>query len=300
MKIFLTGGTGFIGSYVACALLEEGHELTILARNVNKVSGFVGHPSVRLVSGTLSDRDVIRKALEGQDACIHVALGWGDTPVEMLERETAASVFIFQSAVEQGVRKIIYTSSIAAFGNAPVQVESAETMPTDLYGATKAATEDYLLAIASAQQVQANVVRPGYTFGNPAIQGGSIYTDLKFKNIIRAARKNEPIHMVKNNGTQFIWAGDLAKIYTSVLHSDLNRRLLTGVSTEFTTWSAIAEMIVQRLGSNSEIVLEDRGLPEHGGRLLDVTPIEREFGLRFVTAEKLREHIDYLCGLEDA
>jgi UDP-glucose 4-epimerase len=295
MKIFMTGGTGFIGSYVACALLKEGHELTILARNVNKVSGFIGNPLINLVHATLDDRGAIHEALKGQDVCIHVALGWGDTPIEMLEKDTAASVYIFQSAVEQGVKKIIYTSSIAAFGSAPVQTESAETMPTDLYGATKAATEDYLMAIARAYKVQANVVRPGYTFGNPAIEGGSIYTDMKFKNIIIAALKNEPIPMVKNNGTQFIWAGDLAQIYTSVLHSDLNRRMFTGVSTEFTTWAEIAEMIIAHIGSKSEIILEERGLPENGGTPIVVSPIEKEFGLSFVTRQKLQEHIEYLC-----
>lgn len=297
MKIFMTGGTGFIGSYIACSLLKEGHEVTILARNVNKVSGYIGNPSIHLINGTLSDRSAIYEALKGQDACIHVALGWGDTPQEMLEKDTAASIYIFQAAVEQGVKHIIYTSSIAAFGSAPFQTESAETMPTDLYGATKAATEDYLLAIAKANNVQGNIVRPGYTFGNPALEGGSIYSDTTFKNLIASARKNESIQMVKNSGTQFIWAGDLAKIYTSVQHSNLNRRLLTGVSAEFTAWSEIAEMIVEHLGSKSEIILEDKGIPENGGRLIDVTPIQEEFGYRFVTRQQLQEHIAYLCTM---
>ena len=84
MKVFLTGGTGFIGSYVAAELLAQGHELVALARNPEKHPTLGADARVTRVSGTIHDTDRIRAALEGVDACVHVALGWGDTPVDML------------------------------------------------------------------------------------------------------------------------------------------------------------------------------------------------------------------------
>ena len=116
MDVFLTGGTGFIGSYVVVELLRAGHTVTILARNPDKVPALHDLSGVRIVRGTLTDNDVIVSAMRGKDACVHVALGWGDEPVSMLSADTAPSVFIFQTAAECGVRKLIYTSSTAAIG----------------------------------------------------------------------------------------------------------------------------------------------------------------------------------------
>jgi UDP-glucose 4-epimerase len=63
MKVFVTDGTGFIGSYVVKELLSCGHELTLLARNVNKVPGFVEHERIRFVGGGIDDTDVIAEGL---------------------------------------------------------------------------------------------------------------------------------------------------------------------------------------------------------------------------------------------
>ena len=55
MKIFLTGGTGFIGSYAVKALVDTGHQLTILARNPQKVPKLYELPGVRIIHGTITD-----------------------------------------------------------------------------------------------------------------------------------------------------------------------------------------------------------------------------------------------------
>ena len=295
MNVFVTGGTGFIGSYVVDLLVRSGHTVTILARNPSKVSGFVGHPNIRFVQGTLTDRQAIKHGLEGSDACIHIALGWGDTAVDMLEADTLPSLHIFETAAQLGVKNMIYTSSIAAFGEPKdLYTDATCPRPTNFYGATKAATESYILALSHVYGVRCNVIRPGYTFGNPVVDGASIYSDTKFANIVKSARSNEPITVAHDDGTQFIWAGDLARLYGAVLTSTHNRELFTAVSTEFTAWEEIARIAVEYLGSKSSIVSDDKGLDRSKGRC-DVTPIERAFGFRFVTRERLQEHVAYLA-----
>ncbi len=299
MKIFITGGTGFIGSYVVKEMLDHGHEVTLLARNTNKVSGFVGHDRIRLIQGDMEDTRAIAEGLKGQDACIHVALSWLDGKAEdNLVRETLPSVRLFQAAAEAGIKKLIYTSSIASFGTAPNNDEGF-IKPLNYYGATKAATEAYLMAIALDYGIQANVVRPGYTFGNPCVKGGPLYPDLKLVNMVRSALANQPMSFVKNDGTQFIWAGDLVKVYAGLLHSDtLNRGYYTSVSTEFRTWAEIAQMAVDLLGSSSRITLEDRGRPDPGDRPIDVSQIKKTFGFEFKADGYMREHLRYLSLLE--
>lgn len=298
MKVFVTGGTGFIGSYVVKELLSHGHELTLLARNVNKVSGFVDHEQIRFVTGAMDDVGAIAKGLVGQDACVHVALSWQDgTAEETLVNETLPSVRLFQMAAEAGVKKIIYTSSIASFGSAPNH-DMGFIKPNTYYGATKAATEAYLMAIASQYHLQANIVRPGYTFGNPCVEGGPLYPDLKIINMVKSALANESMSFIKNDGTQFIWAEDLAKVYSALLHSDeLNRGYYTSVSTEHRTWAQIAQMAVDLLGSNSQISLEDKGYPERKGMPIDVSQIKNTFGFTFKADQYMKEHLQYLITI---
>ena len=297
MNIFLTGGTGFIGSYILHALVDEGHHVTVLARNLNKVPALARHPKVTMVSGSLADRDAIKRALGGQEACIHVALGWGNTAVDMLEADTLASVYIMETAAQMGASQIIYTSSTAAYGEHrnPFS-ETVQPLPMDFYGATKAATENYLNAISHVYKVRSNTIRPGYTFGNPVVEGGFIYSDSRFRSIVAAARANQPIPLIKNDGTQFIWAADLAKIYVAVLTSEHDRQVFNGLGAEFVTWEEIAVMAIEATRSTSEIVLEDRGWARGDGHY-DVSRVDREFGYRFLSRDRLREHVAYLAEL---
>lgn len=298
MRVFVTGGTGFIGSYVVKELLGHGHELTLLARNPGKVPGFMGRDRIRFVNGGMEDASAIEEGLAGQDACVHIALSWLDgTAEDNLIHETLPSVRLFQKAAEAGVQKIIYTSSIASFGSAPHR-DDGYIKPSSYYGATKAATEAYLMAISSQYSIQANVVRPGYTFGNPCVEGGPLYPDRKLIRMVESALAHEPMTFVKNDGTQFIWAGDLARVYASLLHSDeLNRGYYTAVSTEFRTWAQIAQFAVDLLGSRSRIVLEDRGRPDPGGMPIDVSRIKETFGYAFKADDYMKEHLRYLSTL---
>ena len=142
MRIFITGATGFIGSHVAYRLLEAGHELVVLARNPDKTPALSSHPRVRRVHGTLLDQATIRERLAGCEACVHVALGWGDTPLAMLDADTRATVGLLEACLHQGVKHFIYTSSTAALGGFWSRMSEADpTRPSDYYGATKAASE---------------------------------------------------------------------------------------------------------------------------------------------------------------
>jgi UDP-glucose 4-epimerase len=295
MKVFVTGGTGFIGSYVVVELLKRGHQVTVLARNPEKVSGFAGMRGLEIVCGTLSDNWVIEQGLTGKDACIHIALGWGDSAVEMLEADTKPSIYILETAAKRGVQHLIYTSSTAAIGKfRSMMKENLDLRPNNFYGATKAATEAYLLAIANVYGIRGNIIRPGYTFGNPVAPGASMYSDPRFRDIVRKARDNETIELVWDDGTQFIWAGDLAKLYASLLESNHNQSVFYGLSTEYVTWETIARYAIEYLSSKSTIILDKK--PSIPKCRFDLSSIESEFGLKFTAMERIKEHVAYLAG----
>lgn len=294
MEIFLTGGSGFIGHWVVRELLARGHHLRLLIRNTSKIPSLATTPGIDIVEGTIYDRPVIEKALDGCDACVHLALGWGEKPVSMLEKDTAVTAFLMEAAEWAGVKRFLYTSSTAAVGEfRPLMDESIDPRPADLYGATKAASEAYLLGFSAKTDMRCNVIRPGYTFGNPAFPDGVTQPDRRFETIVAAARQGEPIHVTRHDGTQFIWAGDLAKVYSAVLGADLNRRIFFGLSKEFVTWQMIAEKAVAITGSKSRIVVEDKGWDEKP-MLFDVGSIQKEFGLEFTASSEIAKHLEYL------
>ncbi len=263
MKIFMTGGSGFIGHWVVKELLSRGHALRLLIRNPGKMPSLKTLPGVEIAEGTLYDRALLSRSLQGCEACLHVALGWGETPATMLEKDTAVTVFLLEEAEKAGVGRFLYTSSTAAVGEfRPRMDEGIDLRPQDLYGATKAASEAYGLGFAAKSRMRFNVIRPGYTFGNPAFPDGVTQPDQRFRSIVHSARRGDPIPVTKHDGTQFIDAADLAKLYGAVLESALNRRVFFGLSTEFVTW----ERVAQKGGRPRGFRVENRGPRQGVGR----------------------------------
>ena len=79
--------------------------------------------------------------------------------------------------------------------------------------------------------------------------------------IVDKASRGEPITLTKNTGLQFIWAGDLARVYSCLLGSTVNREVFTSLSPDFITWEQIARWAVEICVSSSEINVVDKGVP---------------------------------------
>ena len=292
MDIFLTGGTGYIGSYVANELLNKGHKLTILARNPNKVPYLARHRSVTMIQGDLNDREAVKHGLYNKDAVVHIALGSNAMAVRSVESDLLPAVFIFETAALMGVKKIITTSTISTFGNTgPVYGEYIVNRPTSFYGAVKAAAQSFLFAVSQTYGVQVNIISPGYTIGNPLSPGATIYNDPTLPGIVNKVLAEKNVVLTKGAGTQFIGVEDLAKVYSAVLESDHNRRVFISVGTEFITWEEVAKTAIDMTGSKSWIVLEGVGEEPVA---LDISPIKDEFGFAFASREKLYMHLNYL------
>lgn len=310
MKVLLTGGTGFIGSYVAVELLRRGHTVTILARNRKKVPALAALERLRLVEADLGDFPRLEHLVVGQDACVHVALKYAEkSGREVLLDDTLPTVFLAGAAAQAGLSSFLYTSSTSANDSLymggqdpweqPIRTVTAHTKahPATFYGATKAASECFLTAQSHLSPLRVNIIRPGYTFGNPVVEGASMQGDGRFREIVRNAVAGLPIHVVKHDGTQFIWAGHLAQLYAAVLESSLNRRTYFGLSKSFVSWQAIADEAVRRCGSASPVDVEDRGWSAEG-TAWDVSDMQRDFGLEFDPWERIQGHLDHLIALE--
>jgi UDP-glucose 4-epimerase len=298
MKVVVTGATGFIGSHVAARLARAGHAVVATGRGPGKVPALGTLAGVTLARLDLGDPASFAAPLRGADVLVHVALGWGDTGPEMLARDTAASVGLLEAARQAGVRRVVYTSSTAANGEmVALNSEDRQPRPTDLYGATKAATELFARAYAHQQKLPVHVVRPGYIFGEPVVPGARSQPDRRFRQICEAVREGRAVKLVKHDGTQFLHAADIAEVYLRLVESPgvAPFSIHYALSKDWTSWEKVALWAMEAAGREVPIDVEDRG---YGAEpyLFDVSRIEREFGLAFGNEERLKAHVRWELG----
>ena len=310
MNILLTGGTGFIGSHIALELIKCGHHVTILARNRNKIPGLHKINQIEIVEGEIDNKVLLKQLAQGKDGAIHVALILKDSCArEMLLADTLITVTFADICAAAGVKHFIYTSSAAAndfvykteiarIGGASIYnvYENTKQNPASYYGASKAATENYLNAISFQTPMKINIVRPGFTFGNPVIEGAPIYSDKRFGDMFKNIKAGKDVIVTRNDGTQFIWAGHLAEIYSAILKQGVNRTMYFGLSKDYISWETIATEAIKMCNSESKLIVEDKGWGEP--IMFDVTAIKRDFNLEFDPWVKLMEHLEYYKILE--
>ena len=124
--VLITGGAGFIGRYVADALLAEGHQVRVLDSLIDQVHGGRGRPDaldrdVDLIEGDVRDEAAVARALKGTDAVIHLAAEVGvgqsmyavDRYVSVNDHGTAV---LFQQLIARPVRRVVVASSMSIYG----------------------------------------------------------------------------------------------------------------------------------------------------------------------------------------
>lgn len=168
MKVLVTGGGGFLGRYVVEQSLARGDEVTVLARGDYPELVSQG---VRLIRADLCDAAAVKQACEGQQVVHHVAARagfWG--PYEDYYRPNVLGTeTVIQACREQGVEKLVYTSSPSVvFGDAnQAGVDESVPYPSHYenpYSATKALAEQKVLA-AHGDGLLTLALRPHLIFG---------------------------------------------------------------------------------------------------------------------------------------
>jgi len=121
VKVFVTGGTGFIGGTVVRQLRERGDDVVCLVRSPEK-AGKVAGLGAELISGDLSNAEAMRSGMEGCDAVVHAgAMYEVGIPAKqhpaMWEANVAGTEHVMRAALEAKVAKVVYVSTCGVFGN---------------------------------------------------------------------------------------------------------------------------------------------------------------------------------------
>jgi UDP-glucose 4-epimerase len=147
MKLLVTGGAGYIGSVVATMLVDAGHEVIVLDRKASSAKGFLP-AGVKLVDAELENVGGVLDENPGVEAVLHFAayIEAGESmskPEKYWQNNTIGSIHLLNALRERGIRKLIFSSTAAVYGN-PKEIpitEGAEKNPTNTYGMTKLAVD---------------------------------------------------------------------------------------------------------------------------------------------------------------
>ena len=249
MKALVTGGAGFIGSHICDALLKEGHEVVCVdnlvagkAENIEHLSGAFEFRKIDVI-------DLPPSLMDGIDVVFHEAASkctvCMDNPALDLAVNAQGTLHVLQCAQRAGVKKFVHASTGSVNNGRPVS----------FYGVSKQAGESYVRVFNGG--IDCNVLRYYHVYGprqDDSDKGGVIPI------FIRKALAGEPI-IVHGDGLQvrhFTHVSDVVAANLWMLDVSLKyTREFDLISDTKVTIIALAHMIKELTGSNSEIVFAD-------------------------------------------
>jgi UDP-glucose 4-epimerase len=303
MKVVITGGAGFIGSHLAEALSSM-HQVTIIDNlSTGNLHNLEGLP-VEVTIGEISDFELLKREFNGADCVLHQAAFISvpksvRDPLTTNEINTTGTLNVLLAARDSGVKKVIFASSAAVYGDSPDLPKHERMLPNPLspYATSKLAGEYYCHVFSKQYNVQTISFRYFNVYG-PRQNPYSEYAAVIPKMITRLNSKKPPI--IYGNGTQtrdFIFIQDLVSAVISATKSDVSGvfNLASGRRTDINE-------IVRILSELMDIQIPPQFEPARPGDIqdsyADISQIKKylKFNPRYTLREGLEETIRWFRG----
>lgn len=165
MNIFITGIAGFLGSHLADRFLALGHKVK---GNDNLIGGYTDNvnPNIEFYEVDCCDQNEMSRIIKGSDIVIHTAATAHEglsivSPDFITKNIFQASVSTISASIKNNVKRFLYCSSMARYGNQQVPfVEDMTPKPIDPYGIAKVAGEDILKTLSETHGMEWNIAVP--------------------------------------------------------------------------------------------------------------------------------------------
>jgi len=262
-SILVIGGAGFVGSHIVDQLVQEPvREIVVLDNFVRgtraNLSQAVQDKRVRVVEGSVTDLDLLRKLMQGADYVFHLAALWlyecVHQPRAALEVNVVGTYNVVETAQQAGIKKVVYSSSASVYGDAiftPMTEEHPFNNRTT-YGATKIAGEQFFRAFYEQHKMDYVGLRYMNIYG-PRMDYKGTYVSVIMKVLDRIEQGQPPI--IFGDGSQaydFIHVDDIARANILALKSDATDEFFNvgmGVKTDI---NELVHMLLEITGSDLE------------------------------------------------
>jgi len=249
MKIFVTGGSGFIGRHLCWALARDGHSVTVGDVRNPLINGVDFVPIDIMRPGTIPN-------LRGYNAVVHLAAVLGVVNSEKNPRMTLdvnidGTRNILNSCMEGEVDRFLFTSSSEVYGE-PAKTPIREDdffNPVSPYGVSKIVGEEYVKVVSKTCGMKYNIFRLFSVYG----PGQS--PEFVVPRFVQMAMENKPL-TVHGNGTQtraFCYVSDVVDAMVLGLKDPMNEVFNIGNSSEPVTIEKLAKKVIDVTESTSEV-----------------------------------------------
>lgn len=245
-RILVTGSNGLIGSNLTKELVKRGHD----------VSG------LDIVTGCdLNNADEVNDAFKkiNPQYVYHLAANaaeaWGQvSPKDMTDNNIGIFANVLKASINQKVKKFLYTSSVAVYGDAPVPYEEdGPTNPKDVYGINKLACEQMLKVMAKVYGIEYTIFRPHNIYGP-----GQNMAD-PYRNVValfmRKLREGEPYKLFGEGEMRrgFSYIDDVVDVLAESLDERFNGQIFNLGSDNDISIKDLSDLLQEITGLSSEI-----------------------------------------------
>ena len=171
MKVFVTGGTGFIGSHLVKRLIRDGASVKALARDSSNVEELM-KLGVEIIIGDVMDKTLLKGVMKGSDIFYHlgnVSRWWLPDKSLYYKINVEGTKNILIEALNEGVKKVVYTSSLAAIRQPKGEIATEEKEHKrdfeSHYGRSKFLAEREVLRIYREYGLPVVILNPGVVIG---------------------------------------------------------------------------------------------------------------------------------------
>ena len=228
-EILITGGAGFIGSHLAEDLVKNGYTVKILddfsTGNVNNILGLFDYKNFKMIRGSVTDKELVRKATSNVEVIFHLAAQIHVDrsivePRHTFEVNTFGSLNVLDAALENDIELVVYASTSEVYGSAkyvPMD-EDHPLNPASPYAASKAAADRLCFAYYKTYKLPIVIVRCFNTYGPRQMDMGYAAVIPKF--LRRALSGSPPV--IYGDGKQtrdYMYIKDAIYAYKLVLES---------------------------------------------------------------------------------
>ena len=298
MRVIVTGGAGFIGANLCRELISRpqvDHVVAIDDLSTGSAANLDG-TGVKLVEGSILDRTLLEEVVDDADAVVHLAARPSvprslTNPVASHEVNASGTVYVLEACRRRSIH-VVAASSSSVYGSVAElpKHEDLATRPLSPYGASKLATEAYVLAYGTGFGLPVLALRFFNVYG-PLQSAGHAYAAV-VPSFIDAALRREPL-CVHGDGRQtrdFTYVGTVTRVLADAVVGGVTCQ--TPVNLAFGTRMTILEL-AHRLAAVVHVPIEIRHEPPRAGDVRDsqaacerlrqlfpgVTPVPMEAGL---------------------
>jgi uncharacterized protein YbjT (DUF2867 family) len=250
VRILVTGATGFVGPAIVQRLVDEGHTVRVLEHTAGSSAEL---PSQEAVPGSMTDPESLRRAVDGQDAVVHLVALLSGKPEEFERVMEQGTRDLLEAASDAGVRRFVLMSALGT------TEETKDLVP--YYGAKWQMEQD-----VKASGLEHVIFRPSFVFGR---EGGALG---QFKKIAKLA----PVTPIVGPGTQRIqpiWLDDVAAYFAAAIEKPeaANRTFELG-GPDAVTWNEFWSRLKRAQGAHRLSVHVPFGLMRMQAAALEKLP----------------------------